>query len=199
MNRIIICVRWWWSHLHGDWLPHVLISCNVQPHHKWQLTLWQDFCMRSRAELGRGTPARYRLMIHWLWLNTKHGPDWHLSREGFLWLLAGWSYLSQILIVITTHKVILSYPPNSYIYRRAAPDLKLNKRSIMVSDSWWDQVVVVVVRVMLGWLSLFSLTVVTCVSVSSLPILKLPENGDNGAVMVFSPAQSARSLQRCFQ
>ena len=111
--------------------------------------------------------------------------------------LAGWSYLSQILIVITTHKVILSYPPNSYIYRRAAPDLKLNKRSIMVSDSWWDQVVVV--RVMLGWLSLFSLTVVTCVSVSSLPILKLPENGDNGAVMVFSPAQSARSLQRCFQ
>ena len=116
MNMIIICVGWW-SHLHADWLPHVLISCNVQPHHKWQLTLWQDFCMRSRAELGRGTPARYLLMIHWLWLNTKHGPDWHLSREGFLWLLAGWSYLSQILIVITTHKVILSYPPNSYIYR----------------------------------------------------------------------------------
>ena len=154
------CV-WWWSHLHGDWLPHVLISSNVQSDHKWEhwVTLWQHFFMTTRAELGRGTPARYLLMIHWLWRRTQNTARLATlrGREGFS---------------------LLSLPIKNINTLSKAPRCNWVDINVIIEFVWPGQVVVRWGE--LWWWSVCLYLVSLLSPVSSLPMLKLPENVFNG-------------------
>ena len=147
------CV-WWWSHLHGDWLPHVLISSNVQSDHKWEhwVTLWQHFFMTTRAELGREhQPAIFS------WSTDSDGehktrPGWQLSGEG------KGSHFSAFLL-----KTLIHFPKPRDFLLKSHSWVWFARISWYKCNHWVWPGGVEVGRVMLVCLSLFSLTVVTCV------------------------------------
>ena len=164
------CV-WWWSHLHGDWLPHVLISSNVQSDHKWEhwVTLWQHFFMTTRAELGREhQPAIFS------WSTDSDGehktrPGWQLSGEG------KGSHFSAFLL-----KTLIHFPKPWDVFLNLIAEfgsLESVDINVIIEFVWPGQVVV---RWGELWWSVCLYLVSLLSPVSSLPMLKLPENVFNG-------------------